>query len=342
MVVGNEAPTADNTRYPESTDSDGEESPDAGFRSPEGRMLLSKTEGLDITIPSAEYTAFERSKRRTTHRKKHSNIVGHASRTNSASGLLRNDSSTGPARSALTEFTERRRPNKMTSDSNISLSKKGKQKRSRGKKKKMTLKQNNKTSSSDDDGHGDYGDHGDYAVDTDVPVTITPSVDAAKVKGQSNIKEETEKVLRKFNDAPASKPKRIIFDHPGTDLTYIDVKRAIEKVIPDAFTENKVILIQFENRNIKLNTEGLDNRWHIEMSNFPTRNQLLKSGLSFRYRCHQDDGTFVLATRHCKLKLYDLVTTEEYKKFLRSIADKDKLQTFILSTTGRIKSKSYS
>lgn len=322
-------PQTDEGRYIQhSTDSEEGDS-DEGLRSPEGKMLLSKTEGLDIKIPTAEYTASERSERRSTSRKKYNSV-----------GMNRTNSASKTTASSLGGFNEKRRSSRMTSESSISLSKKG-NKRGRGKKKKSSLTLTNKSSS---DGTEDGGDHGDYVVDTEVklPATMIPTaVVEINSKTQEEVGEENEKVLRKFNEAPKSKPKRIIFDHPGTDLTYIDVKRAIEKVIPEAFTEKKVVLIQFENRNIKLNTDGIDNRWHIELSNFPTRNTLLKSGLSFRYRLESEDGTFMSTTRHCKLKLYDLVTTEEYKRFLRSIADKDKLQTFILSTTGRIKSKGY-
>ena len=43
----------------------------------------------------------------------------------------------------------------------------------------------------------------------------------------------------------------------------MDVKEAIEKIIPDAFETNKVISIQFENVNVKFGTSSLSNRWEF-------------------------------------------------------------------------------
>lgn len=60
----------------------------------------------------------------------------------------------------------------------------------------------------------------------------------------------------------------------------MDVKRAIENVIPDAFESGKVVSIQFENINVKLATTAMDNRWYIELQDFSTRNKLIKNGLT--------------------------------------------------------------
>ena len=46
----------------------------------------------------------------------------------------------------------------------------------------------------------------------------------------------------------------------GFDLTFVDVQEAIEKVIPDALSANKVLSIQFENVNVKRNQGTRENR----------------------------------------------------------------------------------
>lgn len=44
-------------------------------------------------------------------------------------------------------------------------------------------------------------------------------------------------------------------------MTHLDVKRAIEDVIPDAFETNKVVSLRFENINVKYSTTDLPNRF---------------------------------------------------------------------------------
>ena len=50
----------------------------------------------------------------------------------------------------------------------------------------------------------------------------------------------------------------------------MDVKQAIEEVIPHAFETNKVISVQFENVNVKLGTASRDNRCAVFCENSET------------------------------------------------------------------------
>ncbi|XP_076799416.1 uncharacterized protein LOC143473184 isoform X2 [Clavelina lepadiformis] len=174
-------------------------------------------------------------------------------------------------------------------------------------------------------------------------------------KGATPSKDELQdlevKTVRKFLEMPKSKPKHVCFDFPGVDLTYVDVKQAIEEVIPHAFETNKVISVQFENVNVKLGTASRDNRWHIELCDFTTRNKLIKAGLSFKRpkTRHSDNicpetSQRTLSPRNrqfprqqprVEIKLYDMVIMEEYKLFLRRTAAEEKLQNVKLLCAGR-------
>ncbi|XP_078494606.1 uncharacterized protein LOC100185697 [Ciona intestinalis] len=167
---------------------------------------------------------------------------------------------------------------------------------------------------------------------------------------KEDLKDLEKSTIRHFKEMPKSRPKRVCFDYPGIDITHVDVKRAIEKVIPDSFESNKVTFVQFENINVKLGTRGLNNRWHIELADFTTRNKLIKSGLELRCARRPNDDLSTLTQlpsnrsrghmqssvkKLVEVKLYDNVTMEEYKQFLRRTAAEEKLQSVILLCAGR-------
>uniref|UniRef100_H2Z5U8 Uncharacterized protein n=1 Tax=Ciona savignyi TaxID=51511 RepID=H2Z5U8_CIOSA len=192
-------------------------------------------------------------------------------------------------------------------------------------------------------------------ANNDVTKRINSKVDVKRQQEQTNKAEQKElekPVIRHFAEMPKSRPKRVSFDYPGVDITHVDVKRAIERVIPDSFEANKVTSIQFENVNIKLGTGGLNNRWLIELADFNTRNKLIKAGLELRcLRRHDDDlntlnqlpsnrsrGTAnsnAQSKMRVEVKLHDNVQMEEYKQFLRRTAAEEKLQSVILICAGR-------
>ena len=105
---------------------------------------------------------------------------------------------------------------------------------------------------------------------------------AEESSSNEDLKEKIPPFIKTFYQMPESKPKNVCFDYPGIDITYMNMKEAIEKVIPDAFENDKVISLQFENVNIKFGTSNVNNRWHVKLADFATRNKLIKSGLDLK------------------------------------------------------------
>lgn len=128
-----------------------------------------------------------------------------------------------------------------------------------------------------------------------------------------------------FDEQPQRKPRSLCFDYPDYDLSHGDVKKAIERIMPDAFTNKRVVSMQFENRRVKHQIRDLLNRWHVEVCDSDTRNALLNKKLNF-----STDQREISV----KLRSFDTVTADEYKRYLISISAGDLLKKFILENPG--------
>lgn len=128
-----------------------------------------------------------------------------------------------------------------------------------------------------------------------------------------------------FDEQPQRKPRSLCFDYPDYDLSHGDVKKAIERIMPDAFTSKRVVSMQFENRRVKHQIRDLLNRWHVEVCDSDTRNALLNKKIKF-----STDQREISV----KLRSFDTVTADEYKRYLISISAGDLLKKFILENPG--------
>eukprot|EP00062_Callorhinchus_milii_P026706 gi/632989135/ref/XP_007883487.1/ PREDICTED: putative uncharacterized protein C19orf81 homolog [Callorhinchus milii] len=122
--------------------------------------------------------------------------------------------------------------------------------------------------------------------------------------------------IRKFLDSPTAQPMTVCMECPSElDFSHLDIMRAADSVVPNAFDEGKVTSIQFENLNVICGSSGLKNRWLINISDFQTRSLFLNSGL-------------VIGKTYFMLQRYDDLVMEDYKLHLRrALAQKKVLET---------------
>ncbi|XP_053119750.1 putative uncharacterized protein C19orf81 homolog [Hemicordylus capensis] len=122
--------------------------------------------------------------------------------------------------------------------------------------------------------------------------------------------------IRKFPKPPAARPLCLCLESPPEkEMNHAEVLEALEAAIPNAFETGILHSIQFENINVICGTAGRKNRWLITVSDFRTRNQLLRSGLT-------------LGGNHFALRRWDDLVMEDYRMHLRrSVARQRLLET---------------
>ena len=88
----------------------------------------------------------------------------------------------------------------------------------------------------------------------------------------------------RFLEPPKSRPLTVCFEFPNSFLTHKYVIMLLKERIRhlnnhQTFRTHRVVSVQFEDRNVKHGTRGLQNRWLITLSTAECRDYLLEQGV---------------------------------------------------------------
>ncbi|KAJ6654850.1 hypothetical protein lerEdw1_006539 [Lerista edwardsae] len=119
--------------------------------------------------------------------------------------------------------------------------------------------------------------------------------------------------IRKFPRPPAARPLCLCMESPPEqEMNHAEVLEAVEAAIPDSMENGLLRSIQFENINVICGTAGRKNRWLITVSDFRTRNHLLRCGLT-------------VGENHFVLRRWDDLVMEDYRMHLRRALARQRL-----------------
>lgn len=144
----------------------------------------------------------------------------------------------------------------------------------------------------------------------------TELTDSPKTVSQEEIQDiiQTGDRFRKFSSEPSIQKTSVCFD-TDADFTH----KQVLAVITSKIDENLVISIKFENVQAITQNANKQNRWIIQCKDNIARNKLVNSEFS------------VLGEK-LRIRILDMAVMEDYKLFLRTTKQTDKLQKLVLSS----------
>merc|ERR1712212_133636 len=136
--------------------------------------------------------------------------------------------------------------------------------------------------------------------------------------------EELEKhyPVMKFAEEPLDQPFSIVVDLTDlNEMTYSKMYEAVSHIFPKENIKDKIKSIKFQDMNIQTHSINKRERWIIQACDIITRNRIFNM------------ISEVLPVQNTKpiVKLYKTALSEEYKRFLKFHASKEKQADFIFS-----------